>query len=103
MVGYWCAQSKIENLTDLWHIMREKILSGILGPVKMECPGGGKKRSRGTNPVVLVFTALQNIENVGSALRSTELIVSLSYVSTSNEQIDKSCAPGIVKVPSIPS
>ena len=92
MVGYWCAECKIENLTDLWHSMREKIISGILGPVKMDCPGSRRKR---VNPLVLVWTAQQNVENVGSALKSTELILSVNYVQTSKEQTHKSCTPEI--------
>ena len=75
-VGYWCVECKIENLTDFWHLMRDQIVSGTLGPVKMECPGCRDKKA---NPFVHVYTAQQNIDRVGSALRS-ELIMSISYM-----------------------
>lgn len=101
MVGYWCAESKIENLTDLWHSVREQIISGMLGPVKMECPGRKNSRGwRGTNPVVLLFTAEQSVKLVDDALTrlSNEFVESRSYVPTSKSQHD---THEMVKVPSV--
>ena len=79
MVGYWCVETKIESLTDLWHSLREQILSGMLGPVKMECP-----ESRGlgeANPVVFLYTAGKNKQDVRDALASYEFVKSPIYVS----------------------
>ena len=99
MVGYWCVESKIEDLTDLWHSLREQIISGSLGPVKMECPGGEKTRGKQkTNPFVLVFTAEQNVKTVQSALEiNNDLILSYSYVGKQH----KSCPSEVMKIPSI--
>ena len=95
-VGYWCVESKIENLTDLWHSLREQILSDMLGPVKMKCPG--RKNSRGwreTNPVVLLYTEKQNMECVGDALASNEFVESRSYVTSQHNTHE------MMKVPSV--
>lgn len=80
--GYWCAESELENLTDLWHYMRKLIVKDELGPVMMECPKEQKKKGSGI-PLLLVFTAQQNMKNVGSALKSSNLVKSLSYIDSS--------------------
>ena len=99
IVGYWCAESKIENLTDLWHSLREQIISGMLGPVKMECPGRRNRRGwRETNPVVLLLTAEESVKLVDDALASNEFVESRCYVAKSKNQHD---THEMTKVPSV--
>lgn len=86
--GFWRAESKIENLTALWHAMKEKVESGELGPVKMECPAkqvGG----RDTHPVVLLYTKEENRADVGSALGGTKLVKSQHYIMASLRMLDE--------------
>lgn len=81
--GYWCAESDMGNLTELWHYMRELIESDRLGPVKMECPKEKRKKKGSSQPLLLLFTTQQNVENVGSALKSSGRVKSLSYIDSS--------------------
>ena len=82
--GCWCAECKIEDLTNLWHSMKEELESDSLGPVRMECPGSGSKRrkDRGTtsNPRLMLYTTAVNKSSVETALENTGFVVSVKYL-----------------------
>ena len=76
VVGYWHIECTIQNLTEFWHSLREQVVAGMMGPVKMECPAKAKKKG---NPVVKLFTAKHDGRDVRLALINNKLIGSFSY------------------------
>ena len=103
--GYWFAETKFENLTELWHTMREMVETDTLGPVKMKCPDAGVRgrRERGSatrNGQLLFYTAQANRDDVGYALEKTGLTCSLGYVANRNKHSISSKLDDEHKVPS---
>ena len=88
----WRANSKIEYLTDLWHSLSDQILSGMLGPVKMDCTERKrKKNSRGwreTHHFVLISTtAEESVKLVEDALASNTFVE--SYEVIKNPKVER--------------
>ena len=92
--GHWCAESKLEDLTTLWHTLKDQIESGSLGPVKMICPGQGvrrrKERTTIKSPQLLLYTTPETDKDcVGLALERTGLVCSLNYIITKRKASEK--------------
>lgn len=104
--GYWQVGCSYENLTVLWHIIKDKIESGSIGPVKMVCPKPDPRRKKKDSiPLFLVFTAEENYSLVGTFLKDNEsLIISFSFIQTSKceQNIAQKDTPKLEqKVPSL--
>ena len=63
--GKWIVPTVHDAITDDYHAIREKLESGRLGAVRMDCP---KKRSPLDDPIIIVFTAEWRMREVGCKL-----------------------------------
>ena len=66
--GRWVIELEYEDLTDLWHNLKEEIEDGKLGPVEMVCPPKLNEYDQKEKPVFMIYTACENKESVGVAV-----------------------------------
>ena len=75
--GRWViVHEDVDDMTRLWHLLKETIESGELGAVKMVCPPKINFKDQNENPVFLLYTGRKNKEFVGLTVAN---ILNMAY------------------------